>query len=193
MRVYILAIIALLFASSCKNMAYNRVATDTHRSERNKKLLLGECEKQFPQEPPTYKPGKETIRIDTVLVPYQDTALKEILKPLAGKLNIDSLTDIIKKSIPPQYIKITKERVDTTEKNMSGYKIELLQQQLREEQKAHDKLQNQYDQLSKDNDDLKSKMHHLRFIQWMGWIIAISELLLWGFFKFYVKKFLYNG
>jgi len=183
MKVYILALLALLFTSSCKNMAYNRVATDTHRSDRNKKILLGECEKQFPQAPPEYKPGKETVRIDTVLVPYPDTVLKEVLRTVAGKLNLDSLTEVVKKSIPPQYIKVTKERVDTIETSTAGYAIELLQQQLREEQKARDKLQNEVDQLKGEN-------HHLKFIKWIGWLIAISELLLWGFFKFYVKRFL---
>jgi len=65
--------IIILLLSSCTNQAYNKVSTDTMRSQRNAKLLLNTCQVAFPVAPPKVTEGKITIKIDTATVIIKDT------------------------------------------------------------------------------------------------------------------------
>jgi len=59
-------LIFLFLLYGCTNLHYNKVATDTNRSERNLTILNQVCSNTFPSKTEFIK-GKDSLRIDTFL------------------------------------------------------------------------------------------------------------------------------
>lgn len=91
--IYILiaGIIASLFLFGCKNLAYNKVATDSQPSKRNQKILLQTCSSRFPSDPPKFIKGKDSLRIDTVTntITEIETVNDTVFKTVTNTVFID--------------------------------------------------------------------------------------------------------
>jgi len=183
MRVSVLAFLLylLLIISGCKYVAYTVVATDVKPSIRNNKILMGECAKRFPVRAPDYIRGKDSVRIDTAQ-PKEDKRLEDVVKTIAGPLNIDSLTALIRASIPPVYIDRHHYRVDTVREDDS-HKIKLVQEQLRESEKNSDKLENKTAQLTEDLKLTTKELSQTKRRQILGYILLLPALIIGYFFK----------
>lgn len=156
-------LLALCFFASCKNLQYNGVNNDTNISSRNKKILLGVCDRNFPQDPPKYIRGKDSLIINTEIDTVYD---------------IDTLlhdTTIYITNTNKYYYN----RVDTVLQPENPYKLTACNDERRVLEKELDKLNNE-------NEFLKDQIRKMRFKQWMGWIVSASIIALW-ILRIYLK------
>ena len=153
-----------LISLGCKNIAYNKVSSDTQISARNKKLLLGICDRQFPQLPPTVIEGKTIIKTDTFSVTdtFTTTVNNEVIK-FVYKTNT---------------VTVDRFKTDTVIKT-NTYQLTACNDEKRVLEKEVDKLHN-----AKDVDTAKIKSLRIKF--WA--LIAGNVLLLLGFLTFVYLK-----
>jgi hypothetical protein len=108
-------LIFLFLLYGCTNLHYNKVATDTNRSERNLTILNQVCSNTFPSKTEFIK-GKDSLRIDTFLtteikidsVTHDTTIFKTIREVktihrtdtiIKENFNLNNFTKIIKGDI----------------------------------------------------------------------------------------------
>ena len=155
------ALLLLLFIS-CQ--PYKRVATDTNRTDKERKLLLVACESEFKPASPTFIKGKDSLRVDT----------------------FQSITTVIETKNDTVYITATKtvnidkwhSRTDTITKE-DTYKITSLQAECDKLRGANVILQAQHDEA---NTVLKTAKKRGMF----GWV-AFGVLVLLNGVYFYFK------
>lgn len=158
----IFALLGLCFFFGCTDKAYNRVATDTNRSERNTKILAQTCEVAFPQVP-TYIKGKDSIRIDTAFLSefVHDTMY------LQGDT-------IIRLKTVPYYVTKTIVRTDTISTG-DGFRVARLQLEI-------SNLQTDLKARQYDNQILAGKVHFARKIT-----ASLLGLILLALSIFFIK------
>ena len=165
----ILLVLAVIFciicAVGCKNMAYNKVSSDTEISARNKKLLIGICDRQFPQLPPTVIEGKTIIKTDTVS--HTDT--------LTQTVNNETIKYVYKTNT----VTIERTKTDTVVKT-NVFQLTACNDEKRALEKTVDKLQNENDTFVKGSKRLKMKA-------WLGWIAFGAAVSLYLLKKIYLK------
>lgn len=157
------AIISFYFMG-CKNVAYNRVSTDTEISARNKKVLLGACDRNFPQqsifvEGQTIYKTDSFFSTDSFTITQNDTIIKTIIKM--------------------QNYTATATRHDTIYKTNTYHEI-ALNDQIRVKDKEIDKLTNQVEAG-------KETIASLRIKMWVGWIFFFVGVTLLVLKKIYFK------
>ena len=158
------AIISFYFMG-CKNVAYNRVSTDTEISARNKKVLLGACDRNFPQQLPIYVEGQTIYKTDSFFS--------------TDSFTITQNDTIIKTIIKMEKYTATATRHDTIYKTNTYHEI-ALNDQIRAKDKEIDKLTNQVEAGNKTIASLRIKM-------WLGWIVFIASVILVVLKKIYLK------
>lgn len=158
-------LIYLFFVSGCKNVAYNRVSTDTEISSRNKKVLLGVCDRNFPPLPATFSPGEIIYKtdsfttIDSFYTMQHDTIVKNIT---TFKTNTATWTQHDTAYLPNQYHETA------------------LNDKVRGLEKEVDRLTN--------SDEAKSKViQRMKFKMWLGWIVFFASVVMLVLKKIYLK------
>lgn len=158
------AIICFYFMG-CKNVAYNRVSTDTEISPRNKKVLLGACDRNFPQQLPIYVEGKTIYKTDSFFS--------------TDSFTISKNDTIIKTVIKMQKYTATETRHDTIYKT-NQYHETALNDKVRGLEKEVDRLTN--------SDESKSKViQRMRFKMWYGWIAFFAGVAFFVLKKVYLR------
>lgn len=120
---YLLMLLMLVFSFSCNPLKhYQKVALDTEVTPKKKAVIAPWVATHFAAAPPIYIKGKDSIRVDTAYDNSKIDSLSAKLDSLLGgtDINIDSLKAAIIKDCKPKIITVTKQRVDTIEKESSA-------------------------------------------------------------------------
>lgn len=159
--IFVVFSISMLLFSSCTNRAYKKVASDTTRSEKHKRVLLQICEQIAPPAGVVYIKGKDSILTVTDTVTYFTT--DTVTKTVTAYRDITNT----------RYIS----RTDTVRVPDSKLNA-LIQSELNECKSVADKQAGQLQAEKDTNQQLRERLRHAAFIKWMGWIVVFGAVIL---------------